>query len=203
MSTTASNQSELQDHFDTDECEYCGEEFAIIAAVEGNYCSTGCFYREKGERVLNQIKSDHRICATCFRRIKEVEYPPGDISVAVPTPDPPHGDGDTDGVKDVLIGYQYPTPSTEFAIDDTSTDAYRVQERRRWSCECGTVDPSERDDILEDVEIEAIVPNLLQTLRFLERSGAIQQRPQKDRLFEALREEWRDWAFAIGRALYD
>lgn len=203
MSTSSSNQSELQDHFKTDTCEHadCDAEFVVEHAIRGNYCSAECFYRHKGANVLDEIRRDHRLCATCFRQIKSVERP-GGVSLKV---EPPDHEGAAGGVRETIIGRQYPTEHTTWGLDVHQLDDYVILDRTRWSCECGTVDPSERDDIIEQVELDdnGIVGDLLETLHFLERSGAIDRRPSKQRLFEALREEWRDWEFAIGRCLYE
>jgi hypothetical protein len=186
VSTTSDHyQSDLQDHAETNTCEHCETEYPAHTQVRG-FCSVGCFYRHKGANILDEIRRDHRLCATCFRQIKTVMPPAKDA-------------------PECAIGQQYQTEHTVWGVDDVGSDAYRPLDRQRWSCECGTVDPSERDDIIEQVELDdnGIVGDLLQTLRFLERSGAIDRRPSKQRLFEALREEWRDWEYAIGRALYE
>jgi len=184
--STTNPQSTLYDHVDTETCNHddCETTFAVEHAIRGNYCSAGCFYRQKGANVLARIRQDHRLCATCFRQIKTVTPPPK-------------------RAPECAIGTQHQTEHTVWGVDDVSDDPYVTLDRQRWSCECGAVDPSERDAILEDVEIEAAVPNLLRTLHFLDRSGQIDRRPSKERLFNALREAWRDWEYAIGRALYE
>jgi len=206
MSATASHhQSDLQDYATPRfPCEYtgCDADYQKSAAVKGSYCSRECWLRSKGGGVLSKLRSDHTICATCFRVIKEVERPPEATSVNIPVPDAPHDIGDDDGVKDVLIGFQYETPSTEFAIDDISSDPYRVQERRRWSCECGTVDPSERDDIIETIDLEETIVRLLRRLHERYELDHLPNQPSKQRLFDALREEWLDWEYAIGSAVW-
>lgn len=215
MSTTASHhQSELQDysdnqptlfpvdHLDIPECNHCGQWRNPNADVKGQYCCSDCWLRSKGQNVLSELCHDHTICATCFRVIKEVERPPAGTTVSIPKPDAPHGLGDGDGVENVLIGFQYMTPSTEMAVDDFSTDPYRIDERQRWSCECGNVDPAERDDILEGVELEETIVRLLRRLEERYEMDHLPNRPDKDRLFNALREEWRDWEYAIGRAVW-
>lgn len=192
MSTTASTQSDLQDYLGEFECDHCGAPRSPETSVRGSFCSADCFYRHKGANVLAKIRDDHRLCATCFRQIKEVESPPAWKVATL-----------GEEISQAVTGTQYPTPDATEAVDDFSEDPYRTLERSRIACRCGNVDPSERDDILEDVEIETIVPQLLQTLHTLEREGQLAHRPDKGRLFAALREHWRDWAFAIGRALYE
>jgi len=191
VSTTANHQSELQDHFEKDDCPYCETEYLVAYAVRG-FCSLDCFHRAKGAKALSEIRRDHRFCATCFRQIKEIETPPA-WKV----------DSLGEEVSQAVTGTQYATPDAVEAVDDFSDDPYRTLERSRIACTCGNIDPSERDDILEDVEIENIVPALLRCLHVLEREGQVARRPDKGRLFDALREHWRDWEFAIGRALYE
>jgi len=215
MSTSASHtQSELQDysdnhpvlfpvvHLDIPECAHCETWRNPNGDVKGSYCSRDCWLRSKGQNVLTELQHDHTICATCFRVIKEIECPPEGTVVNIPTPDAPHNHGDADGVKNVLIGYQYETPATERAVDDFSTDPYRVQERTRWSCECGNVDPNERDDILEEIDLDETIIRLLQRLRERYEMDQLPNQPSKQRLFDALREEWRDWEYAIGSAVW-
>lgn len=214
MSTTASHQSELQDysdrqpdlypvgHLDIPECAHCDHWRNPDASAKGSYCSRECWLRSKGSNVLSELCRDHTICGTCFRRIKELERPPEGTSVDVPMPLEPHGDANADGIENVLIGYQYQTPATEIAIDDFSDDPYRPHEHTRWSCECGNVDPTERDDLLEQIDLEETIVRLLQRLRERERDGKLPHRPDKQRLFDALRQEWRDWEFAIGCAVW-
>ena len=182
-------------------CEHCGDGVHEDATVKGSFCSEACWYRHKGHRALDQIASDHRWCATCFRQIKTVIRPPDSKSVDV---EGPIHEGRTDaGPKDVLVGWQFQTEHTAWGLDDVSDDEYRTLDRQRWSCKCGNVDPSARDDILEGVEIETIVTDLLRCLTHLAAHGGLSREPDPDRLFAALREHWRDWEYAIGRALYE
>lgn len=192
MSTTASTQSDLQDYLGEYECDHCGGPRAPETSVRGSYCSAECFYRAKGANALSEISRDHRWCATCFRQIKEVETPPDYVI-----------DSLGEETSQAVTGTQYATPDAVEAVDDFSEDPYRTLERSRIACRCGNVDPSERDDILEDVELESIIPSLVRCLRIFEREGKVAHRPDTERLFAALREHWRDWEFAIGRALYE
>jgi hypothetical protein len=119
---------------------------------------------------------------------------------------PAHAGREHEEYRDCLVGYQYATPDATTGVDEFSTDdrnlATRV-ERTRLSCVCGTVDPSDRHEVLRDIDSEATVTSLWSCLVSLEAEGALDRRPSKDRYFAALREEWRDWEYAAGRALYD
>lgn len=179
-------QTSLNSTWKTDECAHpeCDTSFTVDRAIDGSYCSDDCRLQHRGVKALNAVKNDHRWCATCFRRIKTISKPPS-------------------GYPDFVIGYQYPTEHMVVAEDARGGDGEPPRlEFTRWSCQCGNVDMSHRDEIIEDVEIEGIVFNLLTCLRELEADGPLEERADKDRLFDALRERWRDWPYAIGYALY-
>ncbi|WP_092817596.1 hypothetical protein [Halopenitus malekzadehii] len=110
---------------------------------------------------------------------------------------------------DSAIGYQYRTENTTLVVDDVdSGDPYQRLERTKWGCKCGNVDLSERHEVLEDVEIESILPSLWRCLVALVQDNAIgpdqvdANAALKDRFLGAARESWRDWRFIIGYALY-
>lgn len=195
-------QPSLQQWRQTDECacDSCDHEFVVDLAIKGSYCSLDCFYRDKGAAALRQIRHDHQWCATCFRRIKTVEAPPDGVYLDIKGPD---HEGAADDVRNVIVGYQYRTEHTTWGTDDFSDDDHCRIERQRWSCECGNVDPSERDDILEEIELETIVASLFRCLEALAEKGALQNDPSWSRYKSALRDHWRDWEFAVGRALYE
>ena len=168
----------------TGECgrSECDAEFPVHGAYKGAFCSRQCHLQHRGQKALNVIRNDHRWCATCFRKLKEIERPPMDA-------------------PEFVVGYQYPTEHMRPSVD--SRGALGVEQHwRRWGCECGNVDHRHRDDILEDVEIDGAVYNLLVCLHELEADGPLTERADPDRLFGALRQRWRDWEYAIGAALY-
>lgn len=174
------------------EREGCAEEYLATATVRGSYCSLDCYHRAKGAKALSAIRRDHRFCATCYAKLKDVETPSAD---------------DLDRVGPVtteaVTGRQYPRPEAAFVVDaQGDTPAERI-ERARIGCQCGNVDHSTHDATLEHVEREAVLVNLLACLRILAREGAAAARPSKDRLFATLREHGREWDLAIGRAIYD
>lgn len=182
-------------------CERCGDPIVEANAVKGSFCSGTCWYRHKGRKILDQIESDHRWCATCFRQIKTVLKPPISDSIDVEGPD--HAGRVDTGPKDVLVGWQFATEHTTWGLDDVADDEYRTLDRQRWSCECGNVDPSERDDILEDVEIDVVLQNLYYCLQGMAETGALTDAPDWSRMRDAAREHWRDWEYVIGHALYE
>lgn len=201
--TTPPTESDLFSvtHLNIPTCGYCGHFCNPKRTVKESFCSHYCYYAHKGEKALNRIRSDHRWCATCFRAVKDIERPPEGESVHVEPPElAGHVPGDTDG--DVLIGYQYRTEHTVWGVDDFGTDAVPTLKRQRWSCECGNVDPAERDDILERVDLGATIHRCYQCLRDCHASGALDDSPDKDRFEAALQREGADFPYAIGYALH-
>lgn len=180
---------------ETDECEQCDSTFQISHAVEGNYCSAKCYYRSKGEGPLAQLRHDHTVCGTCFARLKETQRPSDDYlrRAAVPP-----------SIREVFVGFEYPTPNAEHAETTIDAGEYGIHDRvtTGLGCRCGATDTHEPDATLERVEGAAVVVNLLRQLRRLYDAGSIDHAPSKDGLFDALRDEGRDWEYAIGRCLY-
>ncbi|WP_049986845.1 hypothetical protein [Halobellus rufus] len=176
-------------------CRQCGDDHAPTATVGGSFCSEHCLYRHRGEKALRQIASDHRWCATCFRQLKTTHRAADhDLETA----------GVPGSVRDIFIGYQY---RTEHAIDgvderDHRDNPYRHTEFTRTSCECGTVNPTDRHAVLRDLDPKATMQSLWQCLVRLERDGTLHHRPSKGAYIEAIRESGRDWIYAIGRALH-
>lgn len=210
---------------DADGCE---ETFTEGTAIRSRFCSLDCFYRDKGRTALNQIESDHRFCATCFRQVKTTSEPSEDWTDRGASPmDAALANGavlaNADGeitldatecsdarptATDSAVGYQYPTENTTFVVDTAdATGPYRHL-TRTWGCRCGNVDLGERHGVLEDVEIDTMLPSLWRCLVTLVEAGAIGSddvdvnAQLKERLLRGAREHWRDWEFTIGYTLY-
>ena len=96
-------------------CGECDSEIDKDVAIRDTYCSRDCFYRGKGQKALKAIKSDHTLCATCFRFIKCVEKPPWGTELKI---EGPQGRADESVKKDCLVGYQYPTEHMEKTTRD-------------------------------------------------------------------------------------
>ena len=204
MSTThPSTESNLFSvaHLDIPTCGHCGNFCNPETTVDDSFCSYYCYHASKGRKALNRIRSDHRWCATCFRQIKSIEHPPEGHSVHVEPPElAGHIPGDDDG--DVLVGYQYKTKHTTWGVDEFESDACPAFERQRWSCECGNVDPNERDDILERVDLGATIRRCYDCLRDCHASGALEDAPDKDRFETALQREGAAFEYVIGYSLH-
>lgn len=171
------------------ECTYCSGERTPHSSVKGSYCSLACYYRQKGQKALARIQSHHAWCATCFKPVKEIEPPTEYVLQAVEC-------------DDALVGYQYQTEHTDRGVDEADLDQWRRLVFTRWSCECGTIDPGDRHEWLSEIDTAETIASLYTCLQDLEATGALDHRPDKTLLFEALREEWTDWEYAIGKCLY-
>lgn len=184
VDTTPTEQQHVQ-------CGDCGETFPQRLAVDGAYCSRECYYRAKGTGVLQSITDDHKVCSTCFARLKEIEQPPERATDAAvgfehPTTNATRADGAPHPADVDDLGVLRPTPSTHTPL----------------ACECGAIDNG-RDETLERVEGAAVVLNLWGELARRYARGELDHAPSKERLFDGLREMGeRDWAYAIGYSLY-
>lgn len=212
----------------TYECAHseCDVERDPKASV-GSFCSQECHYRDRGRKVLDELKRDHRFCATCFSIIKEVQAPSDDwveeksskIQKALD-----NGAAFTGGkggqlvldctgcddqsrpvATDAVIGLQSSVERTLVVTDEEPLEESSWRRRRlgRWGCQCGNVDHRHRDDVLERVEQHDVLLNLLYVLFILFDESRVAHRPSKDALFNSLREHGRDWEQAIGRAIYE
>lgn len=102
---------------------------------------------------------------------------------------------------DAVIGFQYSTPSTDWGIDE-SEHTYSIK-YTRWCCDCGQVDPRNRDEILEYVDVRTTVTSLLSRLEELSEEGTIGGSYTESNFFETFEAEERNWAEAIGSCLYE
>lgn len=180
----------------SDDCRHCGGAIPEDAADPNDtYCSRECYYRHRGENVLEDIQRDHRICATCFTRIKTVEY--ADV---IRSRQPKV---DIRQVPECVIGYQYPTEHTTVGQDEFATldhDAVRI-EGTRWSCgNCGTVDPNEAHPDLRSLDEGKTARRLYEAVDELADRDAIPNAPDHERFIEG----WRDGgaALAVGKAVF-
>ena len=177
-------------------CRHCNGSHDATATVGGSFCSERCLYRHRGEKALRRIAADHRYCATCFRQLKTVDRPDDRVLEDA---------GVSKLTRSAFVGLQ---SRTEHAVDgvDEREPVGAVRDRpikfTRTSCECGTVDPSDRHAVLRELDPKQTVQSLWACLVALERDGTLQKRPSKDAYLQALRETDLDWAYAVGRALY-
>lgn len=119
----------------------CHERFTTSNAVDGSFCSRLCrdidTNRKTARDILNQIERDHRFCATCFARHKEVDKPPQNHSVNI---GPVRHPGRARMLaKNCLIGFQY---TTHWADEGDRTRTVDKYGRERLvghgpTCACG------------------------------------------------------------------
>ena len=137
MSTSATSTT------DTYECsrDGCTEQFPPHASVAGSYCSRRCGtideHRKTARDILNQIERDHRFCATCFARHKEVDVPPSGHSVNI---GPVRHAGRARMLsKNCLIGFQYTTHWADEGVRTRSVDEYGRERlvSHGPTCDCG------------------------------------------------------------------
>jgi hypothetical protein len=197
-----------------DTCAWCETVFQVRDSPRDNYCSHDCYYRDKGQGALNQLKSDHKICATCFRYIKQVSAPEETwveekadrVETALnhggELTDGPDGEITLDATDcsntrhtqaESIVGYQYPTENTKYLYGNSG----------KWICSCGNVETHKRDDILEQLDLDVTVSLLLQRLSDLYDKGAIQNAPTQQTFTDEFDTEELNWQYAIGKALYD
>jgi len=202
------------------ECHQCSETYEH--GYDAQYCSEACFWRWKGESALDQLRSQHTHCASCGRRLKELDSPDDDWEHAHGNPTEValrHGaeytqtdDGiglDYTDVRDVgttavdaVCGFQDRTPEAEQGIK-TYEGAHEWSRLHRQGtvCSCGATDTHEGDDALRETEWKTVLTNYINTFWELEETGAIQQRLDKD-VFINVYYQTRDLELALGKGLY-
>lgn len=160
-------------------CGYCGGPASV--PIEGAFCSRRCYRRHRGTKLLDQLRSDHQICATCFGRVKTVA--------------PIHR-----GPDDVEEGLQYPTEKTTIGVDTFGDDLNPI-EATRWSCSCGAVDPATIDVTIQRVHFYEAIANCYNALQYLYKRGAIQTSPSRQRYLDAIAAHPHDARLAVGAAV--
>lgn len=73
MSAT-SQSSEPQQY----RCATCNDLYDEDEKVEGSFCSERCYYRKQGDKALDRVRADHRVCASCGGWVKEIDRPSSD-----------------------------------------------------------------------------------------------------------------------------
>jgi len=184
------------DESETYRCAECDGDRTPSTSVRGSYCSLDCYHRHQGRRALRAIQHDHRFCGSCFRRLKTTSRPDDDALRDARV---------SRLVREAFVGYQSRTEHATIGIDEFDCIGDNPAARlkgTRLSCECGAVDPQDAHPALRGLEIRDTVVRLWRTLVELERDGLVDQRPNRDDYFDALRECGPDWPLAAGRALY-
>lgn len=218
MAQIAFSLSVVQEQTGT--CFECGTEFEL-PGYDKDYCSADCRHQHKGEKAVNTLKHDHRLCATCGRWLKDIERPTEEwaethasvfesvldtggelhnvesVGLALDATD---AGGKRSTSVDAVIGYQYGTENAVTVEKERQIDDFRAQYSLGIGCVCGTTDPSESDEILQEIELATVLANYVTVFRALEREGQLDQRIDKDRFFRTYKES-RDLEYSLGKAL--
>lgn len=184
---------------ETDVCEYCDGEFSL-PNDRPNHCDDACYFRDKGDGVLNRLRSDHRICGTCYGTIKTIEpAPPRYVK------GPDHAVREDSGPVQITDGIQYATDRMTYGVDEfrpVETDEWTAIEATRWSCVCGAVDPTDEHGIIQATLYMTAATNLMRALADAYRRDAIPDEPDPAVIREALTAPWRGVEYAVGKAVY-
>jgi hypothetical protein len=206
------------------ECQHC--QSAYSHGYDGQYCSEECFHSRKGDKALNQLRQDHRLCGTCGGTLKNVEPPTEDwehehgsrVQVALnhggklvdaDEPGTPYGLDLTEcadrraTATDSVIGFQYRTPEAEDALKEVEgPNEYARILHSTTGCICGSTDHTKTEDILRECDPVRVLTKYTVAFRKLYRTGAIDRKIDKRTFFNSYKES-RDFELALGRALYE
>jgi len=162
-------------------CKSCGTEFEY--GHKPGYCSEACYYRNRGESVIRQIQNDHTYCSTCYAKTKEVDTPPTETLRRIGIENGVHS-------KEALVGFQYRTPNME-------------REHGFTYCKCGNIDHYAEIDELRGVDLQDVLVNLWSLLvEYYNKDQFGDNQPDKEVLFDTLKESDLDWRLALGRSVY-
>lgn len=184
------------------QCAHCGEPRDPHASVGGSFCTEECRIAHKGRSALNQIESDHRYCASCFRQVKTTHRPTDEELREMDV---------RWSIREAFIGYQWRTehgvpaevelPDMEPADADIQIENPPV--RGATGCVCGAIDHRDHDADLARIEgLASVGQHLLVCLRELAEREALDADPCPREFLDALEERPGDWEHAAGRALY-
>lgn len=106
-----------------------------------------CYYSKRGEEILKKFKYDHTRCASCGREMKEIAKPTQRVLSGI----------SGEHSKSAVIGYQYPTPHSGFAIKEKEG---RVDKPGIICKHCGTTNHT--DAYFRDDFAKTFLKNLIQ-----------------------------------------
>lgn len=174
-----------------DVCTVCGEQYSIPNEAPRGYCSLECVDREKGQKILNLLKHDHRYCHGCFIQLKEIERPTDEQLR--------HVEGQHSA--DAIIGFQYGTKHAE-----TGQKTIVAKDNRKEvvgtgivCSNCGTTD--HRDSFQRDLEPKKAAKRLRKRVKETKNEGQHSYTFDGEAFVEAWNENAGDWELALGRAL--
>jgi len=172
-------------------CSYCGE--TTEDYFSPGYCSEQCYFREKGEKALNTVRTDHTRCSSCGR-IRATTSPPKPEEAFATVVDGAFNrvDGDVtydafgqDESQQAAIGFRHPTDAEEQGI-----------------CECGTMGKQGEGhfDVLNGVATDAYLLRLRDQIKEACIEGQRETWPARGDLLR-IYHDTQDLEYAVGRAL--
>ncbi|MCF2208650.1 hypothetical protein KVP02_13490, partial [Halobacterium salinarum] len=192
--------------------------------------SQDCADRHHGHRFLNTLRYDHRYCATCFARLKDVHSPsenwqtrkrePVEIALEQGGKFVAAGDGtlELDATAcehhqtidpEQVTGFQSFTSAGTIGEVRKETPAGMPDDTRQGTiCSvCGNASLSESDDILRRADIKAVARNLLAAARSVYAEGQTEHELTDQVFVRVLREQHEesgglDFALAAGRGIH-
>jgi len=169
-------------HSDFD-CSYCGGTRSPETSVKGSFCSIECYWKHKGENIHRQIDNDHTRCSSCYARRKTVSVPPEEFVRDKKIRNGIHS-------AESIVGFEYLEPHME-------------REHGFTYCKCGNIDHYAEIDELRGVDLQDVLVNLWSLLiEYYEQDQFGDNRPDKEILFDTLKESDLDWRLALGRSVY-
>jgi len=171
--------STTQHHKST--CKACETDFDVFYTP--GYCSEECFYRSKGQSVIRQIKNDHTYCTSCYAKRKVVDKPPEEFTQKLKA---------YNGFESAqsVVGFEYLTPNVK-------------QDHGFLYCKCGNIDHHAEIEELRSIDRQDVIVNLWTLLKeYYQENQFGENTPDKDVLFDTLKESEFDFEYAIGVAVY-
>lgn len=229
MSLASTPQHDLEQRVH-DDCDHpdCSQSYQVTDGVAG-HCSQRCADRHRGQKYLNTFRHDHRYCATCFARLKDVHSPGDDWRARKKSPleyavdqggrfvDAGGGELVLDATDcghkqtidpDQVTGFQSVSEhGTIGLVLEETPDSTPNETRPGTICgACGNATLIESDDILRRRNIKTTVENLLEAAREVREEGQTTHSPTKEVLVARLREQYDtsgefDFPRAVGRAI--
>jgi len=196
-------------------CDNCGTQTPLLEAInppgDYEYCDTECYYQHRGEKILRQIRNDHTKCASCYAERKTTSHPSEDwkhkkasaVELVLQSGGRYH---DVDG-KIALDATQAPDrkPTASDSIIGFEFLTEKVLKAHGFTyCRCGNVEHHTESESLRSVDLTDVIVNLWDLLLdYYEKDQFGDNKPDKDVLLESLKESDMDFAYSIGRAVYE
>jgi len=188
----------------------------------GFFCGERCYYTHKGEKALNNLKHDHRLCANCGSWLKQVSRPTDEwrqlkgsaLQVALENGGiltKANGKQilDYTDVADVgvipvdsVCGFEHATEHAENVHKEFQIDEYRSTFGTGLGCKCGVTDPRDIDETLRKIELASVLANYVLVFREFYQEGQIDQQISKKQFFNTFKES-QDIEYSLGKALFD